>query len=102
MFLPRSATKQANLTTRNARSWSDPDFEMPLVIAAIVVVWIVIFGAAYLSRAVGGLSRRSSVAIVTCSYFALGDTIVDTGGEFSRQVRPPASVRRSVNGASWL
>jgi lysylphosphatidylglycerol synthetase-like protein (DUF2156 family) len=44
---------------------------MPFVIAAIVVVWIVIFGAAYLSRAVGGLSRRSSVAIVTCSYFAL-------------------------------
>ena len=51
--------------------WTDPDFEMPFVIAAIVVVWIVIFGAAYLSRVVGGLSRRSSVAIVTCSYFAL-------------------------------
>jgi hypothetical protein len=44
---------------------------MPFVISAIVVVWIVIFGAAYLSRVVGRLSRRSSVAIVTCSYFAL-------------------------------
>lgn len=45
---------------------------MSLVIVAIIVVWGVLFAAAYLSRVTGGRSRRSSVAVVTGSYLVLG------------------------------
>ena len=38
---------------------------------AIVAVWVVLFGAAYLARRVGGLSKRRSAAIVMGSYLGL-------------------------------
>lgn len=38
---------------------------MSFTIAAVVVVWVVLFGVAYLARMVGGLSKgRSAVAVV--------------------------------------
>ena len=41
---------------------------MGFTIAAIVVVWVVLFGAAYLAR---GLSRERSAAVVIGGYLGL-------------------------------
>ena len=41
---------------------------MTSVSLAIVLAWIVLFGGAYVSRAVLGLGRRSSVAVVAGCY----------------------------------
>ena len=44
---------------------------MAFVAAAVVAVWVVLFGAAYLARVVGGLSRGRSAAVVVGSYLGL-------------------------------
>lgn len=44
---------------------------MSFAIIAVVVAWVVLFGAAYLARTVGGLSRKRSVAVVMASYLGL-------------------------------
>ena len=44
---------------------------MSFTIAAVVVVWAVLFGAAYLARMVGGLSKKRSAAAVVGSYLGL-------------------------------
>ncbi len=44
---------------------------MWLVILAIVGVWCVLFGAAYLCRVAAGLSRTASIAILTACYLTL-------------------------------
>jgi hypothetical protein len=44
---------------------------MSFVIIAIPVVWVVLFGAVYLARMVGGLSRGRSAAMVVGSYLGL-------------------------------
>ncbi|WP_428486026.1 hypothetical protein [Rhodopila sp.] len=44
---------------------------MAFVTIAIVVVWSVLFGAAYFSRVVGRLSRQSCITIVTGCYLVL-------------------------------
>ena len=44
---------------------------MSFAITAVVVVWVFLFGAAYLARTVGGLSKRRSVAVVVVSYLGL-------------------------------
>ena len=44
---------------------------MSFAIIAIVVVWVVLFGAAYLTRMVGGLSKERAAAIVVGSYLGL-------------------------------
>ena len=44
---------------------------MSFAIAAIVVVWVVLFGAAYLARVAGGLSKKRSAAVVMGSYLGL-------------------------------
>lgn len=44
---------------------------MSFAIIAIVVVWVVLFGAAYLTRMVGGLSKGRSAAIVMGGYLGL-------------------------------
>ena len=44
---------------------------MSFAITAIVVVWVVLFGAAYLARMAGGLSKGRSAAIVIGSYLGL-------------------------------
>ena len=44
---------------------------MGFTIAAVVVVWVVLFGAAYLARTTGGLSRGRSAAVVIASYLGL-------------------------------
>ena len=44
---------------------------MSFAITAVVVVWVLLFGAAYLARTVGGLSKRRSAAVVVVSYLGL-------------------------------
>ncbi len=44
---------------------------MSFAITAVVVAWAVLFGAAYLSRMVGGLSKGRSGAVVMGSYLGL-------------------------------
>lgn len=44
---------------------------MSFAIIAIIVVWVVLFGTAYLARMVGGLSKGRSAAIVVGSYLGL-------------------------------
>ena len=44
---------------------------MSFAITAVVVVWVVLFGAAYLARKVGGLSKGRSAAVVMGSYLGL-------------------------------
>lgn len=39
--------------------------------AAVVVVWVVLFGAAYLARVAGGLSKGRSAVVVVGSYLGL-------------------------------
>ncbi len=44
---------------------------MSFAITAVVVVWVFLFGAAYLARMVGGLSKRRSAGVVVVSYLGL-------------------------------
>ena len=42
-----------------------------IVVTAIIVVWMVLFGAAYLAQTVGGLSKGRSAVVVMSSYLGL-------------------------------
>ena len=44
---------------------------MEYVVPAIIVVWSVLLGSAYLSRIIAGFGKRSSVLAVTAGYAAL-------------------------------
>lgn len=44
---------------------------MWFTITAVVVVWLVLFGAAYLARIMGGLGKGRSAAVVIGSYLGL-------------------------------
>ena len=43
-----------------------------IVMTAVIVVWVVLFGAAYLARMVGGLSKGRSAVVVIGGYLGLG------------------------------
>ena len=44
---------------------------MSVIVVAIVIVWSVLFGGAYLARVIARVSQRSSIAIITGLYLAL-------------------------------
>ena len=44
---------------------------MSFTVAAVVFVWVVLFGVAYLARVVGGLSKERSAAAVVGGYLGL-------------------------------